>query len=383
MRVARTRWPPRDCFPHRYQPTGRRAPWPGRGRGVGWKRRGLLGPSVVLQVQLGILDGRRVVGFLHCTHLHAPNGEPGSRDPRQVGRKSRLSLRGSGSQPSPAPPLPLSPFVLYPRLREPLGGPGWAHKSGPGGAGGGLRPRIQDAGWHPGLTHPCLTLSPPPEDGPLRCQQLTLLLDWAEQFEAESRQSDEAVAFSVLLGDLNFDNCSPGKRRLRQIVAARPGPAHPAPVSLPRPCAGAEAPALQPLPGPLPAGHAPGAALGRGNYTERLNALPLGGLLPGDAEEPLLRALEQKEGRRRYLAGPPSGSHRAKPWKGRRVDYITYRGVPGGPLSPGSQTTWPWDFGSELRCLPKAGTIDRCDAGGKTDRTQSMSLAGRRGNRAT
>nr|XP_044636891.1 sphingomyelin phosphodiesterase 5 isoform X5 [Equus asinus] len=246
------------------------------------------------QVQLGILDGRRVVGFLHCTHLHAPN-----------------------------------------------------------------------------------------EDGPLRCQQLTLLLDWAEQFEAESRQSDEAVAFSVLLGDLNFDNCSPGKRRLRQIVAARPGPAHPAPVSLPRPCAGAEAPALQPLPGPLPAGHAPGAALGRGNYTERLHALPLGGLLPGDAEEPLLRALEQKEGRRRYLAGPPSGSHRAKPWKGRRVDYITYRGVPGGPLSPGSQTTWPWDFGSELRCLPKAGTIDRCDAGGKTDRTQSMSLAGRRGNRAT
>uniref|UniRef100_A0A9L0IAD6 sphingomyelin phosphodiesterase n=1 Tax=Equus asinus TaxID=9793 RepID=A0A9L0IAD6_EQUAS len=218
------------------------------------------------QVQLGILDGRRVVGFLHCTHLHAPN-----------------------------------------------------------------------------------------EDGPLRCQQLTLLLDWAEQFEAESRQSDEAVAFSVLLGDLNFDNCSPGKRRLRQIVAARPGPAHPAPVSLPRPCAGAEAPALQPLPGPLPAGHAPGAALGRGNYTERLHALPLGGLLPGDAEEvsgnlgarhrlerecpslvtqPLLRALEQKEGRRRYLAGPPSGSHRAKPWKGRRVDYITYRGVPGGPLSP-------------------------------------------------
>uniref|UniRef100_A0A9L0RJK1 sphingomyelin phosphodiesterase n=1 Tax=Equus caballus TaxID=9796 RepID=A0A9L0RJK1_HORSE len=246
------------------------------------------------QVQLGILDGRRVVGFLHCTHLHAPN-----------------------------------------------------------------------------------------EDGPLRCQQLTLLLDWAEQFEAESRQSDEAVAFSVLLGDLNFDNCSPGKRRLLQSVAARPGPAHPAPVFLPRPCAGAEAPALQPLPGPLPAGHAPGAALGRGygtgvgdghregstaeapadtalprphrNYTERLHALPLGGLLPGDAEEvsgnlgarhrlerecpslvtqPLLRALEQKEGRRRYLAGPPSGSHRAKPWKGRRVDYITYRGVPGGPLSP-------------------------------------------------
>ena len=40
------------------------------------------------------------------------------------------------------------------------------------------------------------TPAPPPrpaEDGLLRCKQLTVLLDWAEQFEAESRQSDEAV----------------------------------------------------------------------------------------------------------------------------------------------------------------------------------------------
>lgn len=49
---------------------------------------------------------------------------------------------------------------------------------------------------------------------------------------------------------------------------------------------------------------------------------------------PLLRALEQEEGRRRYLAGPLRGSCRAKPWRGRRLDYITYRGVPGGLLSP-------------------------------------------------
>ncbi|XP_070337967.1 sphingomyelin phosphodiesterase 5 isoform X4 [Equus asinus] len=258
------------------------------------------------QVQLGILDGRRVVGFLHCTHLHAPNGEPGSRDPRQVGRKSRLSLRGSGSQPSPAPPLPLSPFVLYPRLREPLGGPGWAHKSGPGGAGGGLRPRIQDAGWHPGLTHPCLTLSPPPEDGPLRCQQLTLLLDWAEQFEAESRQSDEAVAFSVLLGDLNFDNCSPdhAQEQKHQLFSRFQDPCR---LGTRR---------EQPW--------AVGTILNASTLCHSVACSP----------EMLRRALEQKEGRRRYLAGPPSGSHRAKPWKGRRVDYITYRGVPGGPLSP-------------------------------------------------
>ena len=50
----------------------------------------------------------------------------------------------------------------------------------------------------------------------MRCKQLTLLLDWIEQFEAESRESGEAVAFSVLLGDLNFDNCSSGEGRLRR-----------------------------------------------------------------------------------------------------------------------------------------------------------------------
>ncbi|XP_040481632.1 sphingomyelin phosphodiesterase 5-like isoform X2 [Ursus maritimus] len=140
------------------------------------------------QAQVGFLDGRRIVGFLHCTHLHAPSG-----------------------------------------------------------------------------------------DGPLRCKQLTVLLDWIEQFEAESRQSGEAVAFSVLLGDLNFDNCCLGTMlstsTLRCSVACSP--------------------------------------------------------------EMLRRALEQEEGRRRYLAGPPGGGGpRAKPWRGRRVDYVMYRGVAGGPLSP-------------------------------------------------
>ena len=49
---------------------------------------------------------------------------------------------------------------------------------------------------------------------------------------------------------------------------------------------------------------------------------------------PLLRALEQEEGRRRYLAGPLGGDRRAEPWRGRRLDYIMYRGAVGGPLSP-------------------------------------------------
>lgn len=140
----------------------------------------------------------------------------------------------------------------------------------------------------------------------MRCQQLTLLLDWAEQFEAESRQSDEAVAFSVLLGDLNFDNCSPdhAQEQKHQLFSRFQDPCR---LGTRR---------EQPW--------AVGTILNASTLCHSVACSP----------EMLRRALEQKEGRRRYLAGPPSGSHRAKPWKGRRVDYITYRGVPGGPLSP-------------------------------------------------
>lgn len=89
---------------------------------------------------------------------------------------------------------------------------------------------------------------------------------------------------------------------------------------------------------------------------EHFQAPPLGSLLPGDAAEvsshlgarhrpelrgalalmipPLLRALEKEEGRHHYLAGPRHGGPQAEPWRGRRLDYITYRGAPGGVLSP-------------------------------------------------
>ncbi|XP_006830939.1 PREDICTED: sphingomyelin phosphodiesterase 3-like [Chrysochloris asiatica] len=169
------------------------------------------------QAQLGILDGRRIVGFLHCTHLHAPR-----------------------------------------------------------------------------------------DDGAVRSEQLTLLLDWAEQFEAESRQSGDVVAFSVLLGDLNFDNCSQGdsceqKHRLFNCFQD--------------PCR-------------LGVRHEQPWALGT------LLSPPLLHHSEASSPEMLCRALEQQEGRRLYLAGTPSHHHSTKAWQGRRLDYILYRGMPGAPLIP-------------------------------------------------
>uniref|UniRef100_A0A8C6FS64 sphingomyelin phosphodiesterase n=1 Tax=Moschus moschiferus TaxID=68415 RepID=A0A8C6FS64_MOSMO len=169
-----------------------------------------------VKAHLGILDGGRVVGFLHCTHLHAPS-----------------------------------------------------------------------------------------EDGLLRCKQLTVLLDWAEQFEAESRQSNEAVAFSVLLGDLNFDNCSLDHQQEQehQFFSCFRDPCR---LGTRR---------EQPW---TPTGT---------TRSGRRAALTV-------VTRPLLRALEQKKGRRRYLAGPPQGGPPAESWRGRRLDYITYRSAPGGLLSP-------------------------------------------------
>ena len=90
---------------------------------------------MVLQAQLGILDGRRVVGFLHCTHLHAPSGEP-----CRV-RKQEAPLRGGGgeSPPWPAPPL-LAKFIHCPSRRESLGG-----LADQDGVGRGAKLGVQDA----------------------------------------------------------------------------------------------------------------------------------------------------------------------------------------------------------------------------------------------
>ncbi|XP_049710085.1 sphingomyelin phosphodiesterase 5-like isoform X1 [Elephas maximus indicus] len=236
------------------------------------------------QAQLGNLDGRRIVGFLHCTHLHAPSGEPAhSHSVAAAGPNADLHL--------------LNPFPLvhHPRRCKSRRVPGWVHGPGPG------RERRPRCGSIPGAK-PSL----PADDGPVRCKQLGLLLDWAEQFETESRQGGEEVAFSVLLGDLNFDNCSQGDSREQkhQLFSRFQDPCR---LGVRR---------EQPW------------ALGT------LLSTPVLHQSEASSPEMLRRALEQEEGRRLYLAGHPRVSCPAEPWRGRRLDYILYRGVPGAPLSP-------------------------------------------------
>lgn len=53
-------------------------------------------------------------------------------------------------------------------------------------------------------------------DTTVRCEQLDMLQDWLSEFRKSTSSSstanpEELVAFDVLCGDLNFDNCSSGK----------------------------------------------------------------------------------------------------------------------------------------------------------------------------
>lgn len=55
----------------------------------------------------------------------------------------------------------------------------------------------------------CLGVVPLGE-GEVRCEQLDMVIKWIGDFQTANRQADEVVAFDVLCGDFNFDNCSPG-----------------------------------------------------------------------------------------------------------------------------------------------------------------------------
>ncbi|XP_071659817.1 sphingomyelin phosphodiesterase 5-like isoform X2 [Patagioenas fasciata] len=56
----------------------------------------------------------------------------------------------------------------------------------------------------------CTHLQAPAADATTREAQLSLSLRWLQLFREEQEQSGDLVAFDVLCGDLNFDNCSRG-----------------------------------------------------------------------------------------------------------------------------------------------------------------------------
>ncbi|XP_068595779.1 sphingomyelin phosphodiesterase 3 [Brachionichthys hirsutus] len=150
-------------------------------------------------------------------------------------------------------------------------------------------------------------------DATVRCEQLDLLLQWGAEFRQSSSQSpagekvlEDLVAFDVILGDLNFDNCS-SEDKLEQQHAiftrykdpCRLGPGEDKPWAL--------GTLLDPS----------------GLYDDEVSS-----------PESLQKVMENEEARKEYLVFPPSKSQcpassqkgRKIPLKGngRRIDYILY-----------------------------------------------------------
>lgn len=150
-------------------------------------------------------------------------------------------------------------------------------------------------------------------DASVRCEQLDLLLQWGAEFRQSSSQPPEGekvledlVAFDVILGDLNFDNCS-SEDKLEQQHALF--------TQYKDPCR-------------LGPGEDKPWALG--------TLLDTSGLYDDEVSSPesLQKVMENEEGRKEYLVFPPSKNQcpassqkgRKIPLKGngRRIDYILY-----------------------------------------------------------
>ncbi|TMS05910.1 Sphingomyelin phosphodiesterase 3 [Larimichthys crocea] len=155
---------------------------------------------------------------------------------------------------------------------------------------------------------PCIRV-----DASVRCEQLDWLLQWGAEFRQSSSQPPEGekvledlVAFDVILGDLNFDNCS-SEDKLEQQHALF--------TQYKDPCR-------------LGPGEDKPWALG--------TLLDPSGLYDDEVSSPesLQKVMENEEGRKEYLVFPPSKSQcpassqkgRKIPLKGngRRIDYILY-----------------------------------------------------------
>uniref|UniRef100_A0A8C9X809 Sphingomyelin phosphodiesterase 3 n=1 Tax=Sander lucioperca TaxID=283035 RepID=A0A8C9X809_SANLU len=155
-------------------------------------------------------------------------------------------------------------------------------------------------------------------DASVRCEQLDLLLQWVAEFRQSSSQPREGekvledlVAFDVILGDLNFDNCS-SEDKLEQQHAL---------------------------------------------FTQYKDPCRLG---PGE-DKPWALVMENEEGRKEYLVFPPSKSQcpassqkgRKIPLKGngRRIDYMLYS-------DEGMQPDWKLDIEEFSFVTQLAGLTD-------------------------
>uniref|UniRef100_A0A8D0F643 sphingomyelin phosphodiesterase n=1 Tax=Strix occidentalis caurina TaxID=311401 RepID=A0A8D0F643_STROC len=147
----------------------------------------------------------------------------------------------------------------------------------------------------------CTHLQAPAGDAAVRDAQLTLALHWLQLFQEAQEQRGDVVAFDVLCGDLNFDNCSRDELNQRhRLFELYRDPCRRAP--------GQDEP------------WAIGTLL---NYLKIYEE-------PVSTPEKLRRTLSEPAGRQRYLAGPILASGQPdpvapSPWQGRRVDYLLFR----------------------------------------------------------
>ncbi|XP_072256971.1 sphingomyelin phosphodiesterase 5-like [Pyxicephalus adspersus] len=145
----------------------------------------------------------------------------------------------------------------------------------------------------------CTHLHAPESDAVVRCDQMSLLLGWVLDFQSQYAEDGELVAFDILCGDLNFDNCSTDTcmEQKHQLFSVYKDPC--------RDMAGCDK---------------------RGTVGTLLRA---DSLYHEAVNTPasLKRTLESEAERKLYVAPPlsegidGSGAH----WTGRRIDYILHR----------------------------------------------------------
>ncbi|XP_051546053.1 sphingomyelin phosphodiesterase 3-like [Myxocyprinus asiaticus] len=175
-------------------------------------------------------------------------------------------------------------------------------------------------------------------DSSVRCEQLDMLLEWGAEFKRatsgptdEEKVLEDQVAFDVILGDLNFDNCSSEDKLEQQ---------HSLFTHYKDPCR-------------LGPGEDKPWALG--------TLLDTSGLYDEEVSSPesLQKVMENEEGRKEYLVFPASKNHcpsqkgRKIPLKGngRRIDYILYK-------EEGLQQDWKVDIEEFSFITQLAGLTD-------------------------